>query len=77
MSWNLIYENNTVYGLLETEGKTYTRKVLLTFDTMDECFSKIDELKLNAIYPTGDTKVIIFSDGTRTIEDKQIQPPID
>jgi hypothetical protein len=36
---------------------------------MEECFNKIDELELNATYPTGDTQVIIFSGGTRTIKD--------
>ena len=75
MGWDLIYENDTVYGLLETEGKTYTRKVLLTFDTMGGCFNKIDELELNATYPTGDTKVIIFSAGTRPIVDTLPKPP--
>jgi len=69
MSWRLVYENDTVYALLESEGKTYTRKNLLYFDTMEECFNKIDELELNATYPTGSTQVIIFSGGTRTIKD--------
>ena len=75
MSWRLVYENDMVYALLESEGKTYTRKNLLYCDTMEECFSKIDELELNATYPTGDTKVIIFSAGTRTIVDTLPKPP--
>ena len=69
MSWRLVYENDTVYALLESEGKTYTRKNLLYFDTMEECFSKIDELELNATYPIDSKKEIIFSGGTRTIKD--------
>ena len=36
MSWRLVYENDMVYALLESEGKTYTRKNLLYFDTMEE-----------------------------------------
>ena len=75
MSWRLIYENKKVYGLFESAGKTLTRKVLLTFDTMEGCFNKVDELELNATYPTGDTKVIIFSAGTRTIVDILPKPP--
>ena len=69
MSWRLVYENDMVYALLESEGKTYTRKNLLYFDTMEECFSKIDELELNATYPIDNKKEIIFSGGTRTIKD--------
>ncbi len=69
MSWRLVYENDTVYALLESEGKTYTRKNLLYFDTMEECFSKIDDLELNGYYFSGGTTQIIFSGGTRTIKD--------
>jgi hypothetical protein len=42
---------------------------LLFFDTQEECFNKIDELKLNYTYYSGGTTEIIFSGGTRTIED--------
>ena len=69
MSYRLVYENNKVYALLESSGTTYTTKNLLFFDTQEECFNKIDELKLNYTYFSGNTKQIIFSGGTRTIED--------
>ena len=69
MSYRLVYENNKVYTLLESEGTTYTSKKLLFFDTLEESFNKIDELKLNYTYFSGGTTEIIFSGGTRTIED--------
>ena len=72
MSYRLVYENNKVYALLESEGTTYTSKKLLFFDTLEESFNKIDELKLNYTYFSGGTTEIIFSGGTRTIEDINI-----
>ena len=72
MSYRLVYENNKVYTLLESEGTTYTSKKLLFFDTLEESFNKIDELKLNYTYFSGGTTEIIFSGGTRTIEDINI-----
>ena len=69
MSWRLVYENNKVCALFESEGTTHTTKNLLFFDTQEECFDKIDELRLNYTYFSGGTTEIIFSGGTRTIED--------
>lgn len=69
MSWRLVYENNKVYALLESEGTTYTSKNLMFFDTLEESFDKIDDLKLNYTYLSGSTTEIIFSGGTRTIKD--------
>jgi hypothetical protein len=39
------------------------------FDTLEESFDKIDDLKLNYTYLSGSTTEIIFSGGTRTIKD--------
>jgi len=69
MNYRLIYEGNKVYGLHYSSGNTETLKKLLFFNTLEECFNKIDELKLNYTYFSGDTKQIIFSGGTRTVED--------
>jgi len=68
MSWRLIYKENKVIDLLESNGITYTQNNIFISDSLDECFSKIDELKLNTTYIVGDEK-IIFSAGTRTTED--------
>ena len=38
-------------------------------NNLEDCFNKIDELEYYYKYPKGDTQVIIFSGGTRTIED--------
>ena len=70
MSWRLVYENNKVCALFESEGTTYTTKNLLFFDTQEECFNKIDELQLTYYNTSDDTEtIILFSGGTRTILD--------
>ena len=69
MDWRLVYENNKVYALLETSGTTYTTKNLLFFDTQEECFDKIDELRLNQTDFSGGTTESSVRGGTRTIED--------
>lgn len=68
MSWRLIYKENKIIDLFESNGITHTRNNLFISDSLDECFSKIDELKLNTTYIIGNEK-IIFSGGTRTTED--------
>lgn len=68
MSWRLIYKDEDVIDLFESSGVTYTQKNLFVSNTLDECFTKIDDLKLNAVYNI-DNERIIFSGGTRTIED--------
>jgi len=69
MSWRLAYKIDKVITLFESDGSTYTRKELFISDELEDCFNKIDELKLNYTYFSGNTKQIIFSGGTRTIED--------
>ena len=69
MEWKLIYKDGQVCNLLQTEGKIYTRKTVYAGINQEECFSKIDELQLNYTYYSGGTTEIIFSGGTRTIED--------
>jgi hypothetical protein len=69
MSWRLIYNTNKVISLFESDGVTYTSKELFISNNLEDCFNKIDELEYYYKYPKGDTQVIIFSGGTRTIED--------
>ncbi len=69
MSWRLIYENKKVYGLFESAGKTLTNSSLFTSDSLEECFNEVDSLELTMLWPSGDTKSILFSAGTRTIKD--------
>lgn len=73
MSWRLVYENKKVYGLFESSGTTYTGKSLFISDSIDGCFDEIDANELNFEYITGDTQVIIFSGGTRTVKDIEIE----
>jgi len=67
MSWRLIYENKKVYGLFESAGKTLTNSSLFTSDSLEECFNEVDSLELTMLWPSGDTKSILFSAGTRTL----------
>lgn len=70
VSWRLIYSNTEVIDLFETNDITATPYSIFNAPTQDECFNKIDELKLTYYYTTGGTEVIIFSGGTRTITTK-------
>jgi len=69
MSWRLVYQHKKVYGLFESNGKTITNSSLFTSDSLEECFNEVDSLELTMLWPSGDTKSILFSAGTRTIKD--------
>tara|TARA_R110000751_G_scaffold21026_3_gene60921 strand:- start:508 stop:729 length:222 start_codon:yes stop_codon:yes gene_type:complete len=69
MDYRLVYKDNKVYALHHSSGTTETLKNLSFFNTLDECFNEIDVLKLEFIYFSGNTTKIIFSGGSRTIED--------
>ena len=67
MSWRLLYENKKVYGLFESTGITLTNNSLFVSNTLEECFDEVDSVKLTMLWPSGNTKDILFSGGTRTI----------
>jgi hypothetical protein len=69
MGYRMVHNNILVSYLSDTNDKIYTNGTIFLGDTLNDCFNEIDKLRLNATYPTGDTKVIIFSGGTRTIRD--------
>ena len=69
MSWRLVYNMDKVVILFESDGITRTPNNLFISDNLEDCFNKIDELKLNYTYHSGGTTEIIFSGGTRIIED--------
>jgi len=69
MGYRMVHNNILVTYLSDKENKIYTNNTIFLGDTLNDCFNEIDKLKLNASYPTGDTQVIIFSGGTRTIKD--------
>jgi hypothetical protein len=66
MSWRLIYTNAEVIDLFETNDMTVTPHLIFNAPTQEECFDKIDELKLTYYYTTDGINYIIFSGGTRT-----------
>ena len=46
--WRLIHDNNKVYGLISDDNsKIHTNKTIFNGTTQEECFNKIDELKLS------------------------------
>jgi hypothetical protein len=65
----MIYDESKVYRLFESEGKTYTNRSFYSSDSIYDCFNLIDTNKLTYEYRTGDTKVILFSGGTRNVVD--------
>tara|TARA_Y100000389_G_scaffold3780_1_gene3636 strand:+ start:2133 stop:2354 length:222 start_codon:yes stop_codon:yes gene_type:complete len=69
MVWRLVYKNDgRVISLNETNGKTYTIHNIFDGLNQEECFNKIDELKLNYQGLSGGTEfLVLFSGGTRTI----------
>lgn len=71
MPWRIIYDNETLYGIGECspQENIYTDKNIFIGDTLESCFKEIDELGLYTTYPSGDTQIIIFSGGTRVIQD--------
>ena len=74
MSWRLIYENKKVYGLFESGGITLTNNSLFIGDMLEDCFDEVDSLELTMLWPSGDTKDILFSAGTRTLIDSPDNP---
>jgi hypothetical protein len=66
MDWRLIYTNAEVIDLFETNDITATSHSIFNAPTQEQCFDKIDELKLTYYYTTDSINYIIFSGGTRT-----------
>ena len=75
MSWRLTYENKKVYGLFESTGITFTNNSLFVANTIEECFDEVDSLALTMVWPSGDTKDVLFSAGTRTLIENPNNPP--
>jgi hypothetical protein len=71
MIWRMIYNNSDVIDLFYTDDITITSYNIFEGETKYECFKKIDELRLNYYYNENeDGSIIIFSDGNRTIIEK-------
>jgi len=66
MIWRLIHTNTEVIDLLETNGITATPHQIFNANTQDECFDKIDELKITYYYPLNENEILLFSGGNRT-----------
>lgn len=71
MIWRLIYTNTEVIDLLETNGITATPHQIFDANTQDDCFDKIDELKITYHYPLNENEILLFSGGNRTIINKE------
>ncbi len=73
MGWRMIYDNERVYTIFELNGNTLTNRSIFDADTEEECFDKIDELGIYHITVTGDSSEVIFSGGSRTISEIDIE----
>jgi hypothetical protein len=71
MIWRLIYNNINVVHLFETNDITVTPHQIFEGNTQEECFDKIDELKITYYYPLNENEILLFSGGTRTIINKE------
>jgi hypothetical protein len=67
MNWRLIHTNTQVVSLFQTNDITITDKSIFNAPTQEECFNKIDNLKLIYYYPLNENEILLFSSGTRTI----------
>lgn len=67
MIWRLIYSNLYVIDLFETNAITATPYQIFEANTQEECFNKIDELKITYYYPLNENEILLFSGGSRTI----------
>ena len=76
MSWRLIYKDKKVYGLFDSSGNTRTKYSLFEALTLEDCFNEVDTQELTMLWPSGTTKDILFSGGTRTIIDNPYKSPL-
>jgi hypothetical protein len=67
MIWRLIHTNSDVIDLFETNDITVTTHSIYEAKTQEECFDKIDELKLTYYYPLNENEILLFSGGARII----------
>ena len=72
MVWRFIYDTEKVYDLFETSDITLTTRNVFDGNTLEDCFNKIDELKIYFVYQLNDDQDIIFSSGTRTIVNSKL-----
>lgn len=71
MIWRLIHTNSEVVDLFETNGITATPHQIFESNTQEECFDKIDELKITYYYPLNENEILFFKEGIRTIINKE------
>jgi hypothetical protein len=71
MIWRLIHTNSEVIELFETNDITVTPHQIFESNTQEECFDKIDELKITYYYPLNENEILFFKEGVRTIINKE------
>lgn len=67
MVWRLIYNDVNVIDFFETSDITISPYNIYNGITKEDCFNKIDELKLVYYYPLSENETLLFSGGTRII----------
>ena len=66
-NWKLIYNNISVIDLSNDSGIIKTQSNIFEGATQDDCFSKIDELRITYYHQLNDDEMLVFSGGTRTV----------
>ena len=68
MVWRLIYNDTEILSLFETSDITLTKNYIFDGNTIEECYTKIEELKFDFEYTLDEITYTIFENGMRTTE---------
>jgi hypothetical protein len=68
MVWRLIYNDTEIFSLFETSDITLTKNYIFDGNTIEECYTKIEELKFDFEYTLDEITYTIFENGMRTTE---------
>lgn len=66
MIWRLIYNEEHVIDLFQTEDKTATPFTIFESSSLQDCFNEIDKHKLTYLYHVNEEEGILFVNGLRT-----------
>ena len=66
MIWRLIYDEENVINLFQTDDITATRFTIFESSSLQDCFNEIDKHKLTYLYCIDEEEGILFSNGLRT-----------
>ena len=68
MIWRLIYNDTEIFSLFETSDITLTKNYIFDGNTIEECYTKIEELKFDFEYTLDKINYVVFKNGIRSTE---------